>query len=272
MAIFERIGRLFRGIGGLFVDKLERGHPEALMEAARQDFRGRMAQYSTALAQLAGLADHLKLRIHAQTAKAQQIERQILANHQAGKTDAAATLAREFQDVQADIAAQSQELARTEEDYRASLQQAQALQREFQDKVRNMERHLSEVKLREAQAEAARYDELSRGGAMPVNPLNAGGLDDTTRTVEDVLARRLEASAGKARLAQDLAGAQNLSGAQNIAGAQDVSDQQTRTETEDERKALNRQSLADFLAGKGIPTTTDDQDNKPPPKKEIGPQ
>jgi hypothetical protein len=53
MAIFARIGRLFRGFLNLFVSGLEARNPEALMEAARQDFRDKMARYNTALAQMA---------------------------------------------------------------------------------------------------------------------------------------------------------------------------------------------------------------------------
>ena len=35
MAIFARIGRLFRGIASLFVSGMEERNPEALMEAAK---------------------------------------------------------------------------------------------------------------------------------------------------------------------------------------------------------------------------------------------
>ena len=38
MAVFARISRLFRGFFGLFVTGLEERNPEALMEAARQEW------------------------------------------------------------------------------------------------------------------------------------------------------------------------------------------------------------------------------------------
>ena len=47
--MFSRIGRLLRGFLGLFVSGLEEANPEALMEAARQDFRQKMVQYNLAL-------------------------------------------------------------------------------------------------------------------------------------------------------------------------------------------------------------------------------
>ena len=37
--MFWRIGRLFRGFLGLFISGIEEANPEALMEAARQEFR-----------------------------------------------------------------------------------------------------------------------------------------------------------------------------------------------------------------------------------------
>ena len=43
MAIFARLGRLVRGFFGLFISGLEEQNPEALMEAAKQDFRNKMA-------------------------------------------------------------------------------------------------------------------------------------------------------------------------------------------------------------------------------------
>jgi len=57
--MFARIGRLFRGFLGLFISGIEEANPEALMEAARQEFRGRMAQYNMALARMAGVGERL---------------------------------------------------------------------------------------------------------------------------------------------------------------------------------------------------------------------
>src|SRR5437762_310188 len=99
MAVMARIGRLFRGFLGLFVTGLEERNPEALMEAARQDFRQKMTQYNQALAQMAGVAERLKSQIKGKAARAQELERRILANHSAGNLELAGTLARELQDL-----------------------------------------------------------------------------------------------------------------------------------------------------------------------------
>jgi hypothetical protein len=47
---------------GLFISGLEERNPEALMEAARQDFRNKMAQYNMALARMAGVAEDVTER------------------------------------------------------------------------------------------------------------------------------------------------------------------------------------------------------------------
>ena len=134
MALVARLGRLFRGFLGLFISGLEERNPEALMEAARQEFRNKMAQYNMALAQMAGVAERLKNQIKNKTGRAQELERRILANHQAGNLELAGTLARELQELKADLTTDTNELQETENAYQANLRQARVSQREFEDK------------------------------------------------------------------------------------------------------------------------------------------
>ena len=245
--MFARIGRLFRGFLGLFISGIEEANPEALMEAARQEFRGRMAQYNLALAKMAGVAERLKSQVNGKASRAQDLERRILANHRAGNMDLAGTLARELQELKADLQTDSQELTETEEAYDANLRQAKLAQREFEDKVRKLEKQLSQVKIKEAQAEAA--------SALSSVAFKVGDLGDTMKTVEEVLQKRYEVSAGKARLAKDLV---------DIEGVQ---------EKENERKALEQVALAEFLASQGIQSTPASGETPPPvASKEIGPE
>jgi phage shock protein A len=244
MALFARIGRLFKGFFGLFVSGVEESNPEALMEAARQEFRDRMAQYNNALARLAGVAERLKNQIKGKTTKAQDLERRILANHRAGNLELAGSLARELQELKTDLETDTHELKETEEAYQVNLRQAQVVQKEFEDKVRRMERQLSQVKIKEAQAEAA--------GALGNVAFKVGDLGDTMKRVEEVLDKRYEASAGKARVAKDLVDSDQL------------------REKEGERKALESQALAEFLSSQGIAAPT--AGSEPAPRsKEIGP-
>lgn len=243
MAILARIGRLFKGFVNLFISGVEERNPEALMESARQEFRDRMAQYNQALARMAGVAERLKSQIKSKTIRAQDLERRIMANHSAGNLELAGSLARELQELRADLSTDTLELAETEEAYQANLRQAKVAQKEFEEKISRLDRQLSQVKIKEAQAEAA--------GALNNVAFKVGDLGDTMKTVEDVLAKRYEMSAGKARLAKDMV------------------DMNSIQEKEGERKALEQAALAEFLAGKGVATSA--PASSTPAAKEIGP-
>ena len=78
-----------------------------------------------------------------------------------------------------------------------------------------------------------------------------GDLGDTMRTVEDVLQKRYEVSAGKARVARDMV------------------DMHAVQEKESERKALEQAALAEFLASQGIAAPATGE--TPPAVKEMGP-
>jgi phage shock protein A len=244
--MFGRIGRLLRGFFGLFISGLEESNPEALMEAARQEFRTKMTQYNLALAKMAGVAERLKVQVNSKAAKAQDLERRILANHRAGNMELAGSLARELQELKADLETDSQELTESDEAYQANLRQAKVAQREFEDKVRRLEKQLSQVKVKEAQAEAA--------SALSSVAFKVGDLGDTMKTVEEVLQKRYEKSAGMARVAKDMV------------------DMDAVVEKENERKALEQVALAEFLASQGIQATPAAQTETPAATKEIGPQ
>jgi phage shock protein A len=244
--MFARIGRLFRGFLGLFISGIEEANPEALMEAARDEFRTKMVQYNLALAKMAGVAERLKTQVKSKAARAQDLERRILANHRAGNMELAGTLARELQELKNDLTTDSQELQETEEAYQANLRQAKLAQREFEDKVRKVEKQLSQVKIKEAQAEAA--------AALSNVAFKVGDLGDTLKTVDEILQKRYETSAGKARLARDMVDIDQIN------------------EKETERKALEQVALAEFLASQGIQATPASEAQPPAAAKEIGPQ
>ena len=242
--MFALIGRLFRGFVSLFVSGLEEANPEALMEAARQEFRQKMTQYNLALAKMAGVAERLKTQVKGKAARAQDLERRVLANHAAGNSELAGTLARELQELKADLTTDTQELQETEEAYQANLRQAKVAQQEFQDKIGRLEKQLSQVKIKEAQAEAAT--------ALSSVAFKVGDLGDTMKTVEDVLQKRYEVSAGKARVARDMV------------------DMHAVQEKESERKALEQAALAEFLASQGMQATPA-TGTSVPAVKEMGP-
>jgi phage shock protein A len=244
MALFARIGRLFTGFLSLFISGIEEKNPEALMEAARQEFRDKMTNYNLALARMAGVAERLKSQVKSKAAKALDLERRILANHRAGNNELAGSLARELQELKADLTVDTGELSETEEAYQANLRQAKLAQKEFEEKVRRLETQLSQVKVKEAQAEAAT--------ALSSVAFKVGDLGDTMKTVEEILQKRYEVSAGKARVAKDMVNMEHIQ------------------EKENERKALEQAALAEFLAGQGISAAPATETAAS--QKEIGPK
>ena len=244
MALFARIGRLFTGFHSLFISGIEEQNPEALMEAARQEFRQKMTNYNLALARMAGVAERLKSQVKMKATRAQDLERRILANHRAGNMELAGSLARELQELKADLTTDTGELTETEEAYQANLRQAKVAQKDFEDKIRRLETQLSQVKIKEAQAEAAT--------ALSSVAFNVGDLGDTMKTVEEVLQKRYEVSAGKARVAKDMVNMEHVQ------------------EKENERKALEQNALAEFLASQGISTAPATEGAAS--QKEIGPK
>jgi hypothetical protein len=158
----------------------------------------------------------------------------------------AGTLARELQELKSDLTTDTAELKETEEAYDANLRQAKLAQREFEDKVRRVEKQLSQVKIKEAQAEAA--------AALSNVAFKVGDLGDTMKTVEEILSKRYEVSAGKARVARDMV------------------DMDTVVEKENERKALEQVALAEFLASQGVQATPAAESQTPAAAREIGPK
>jgi hypothetical protein len=135
-------------------------------------------------------------------------------------------------------------LKETEDAYQANLRQAKMAQKEFEEKIRRLDKQLSQVKIKEAQAEAA--------SALGNVAFKVGDMGDTMKTVEEVLAKRYEVSAGKARVAKDIVDLDQL------------------REKESERKALEQNALAEFLASQGIQAPAATQ-SAPVMNKEIGP-
>ena len=112
--------------------------------------------------------------------------------------------------------------------------------------MRRVEKQLSQVKIKEAQAEAA--------AALSNVAFKVGDLGDTMKTVEDILEKRYEVSAGKARVARDMVDVEKIE------------------EKENERKALEQVALAEFLASQGIQATPAAETQAPATTKEIGPE
>jgi len=155
MSVFTRFKTLVRGFIGLFITTVEQQNPEALLDAAKQGFLAKLAQYNQALVQLAAAAERIKTHLQSKTIRATGLERRIIANHKSGNIDLAGSLARELQEVQKDIEQSAQELKETEAAYENNIANAKLARKDFDGKVQRFERQISRVKMKEAEAEAA---------------------------------------------------------------------------------------------------------------------
>ena len=227
MDLLRRFLRLARGFLGLFIGDLEEQSPEALLEAAKQDYRQRATQYHQSLAQIAGVGERLKLQIEDKVAKSKILDQRIRANLKAGNTELAGALARELKDLKSEIEVDVHEFRETEEAYQSNLKSIKLVQHDFTAKVKRLERQLDRTKVKEAQAEAV-------SGLSGVS-FSIADLGDTLKGVEDLLEKKLETSAGKLRLVRDLAAGGGLE------------------EAESERRVIEQQALADFMAHRGLP-------------------
>ncbi|MEI7751162.1 MAG: PspA/IM30 family protein [Candidatus Omnitrophota bacterium] len=247
MGLFARVSRFFKGFVSLFISGLEEQNPEVLFEASKQEFREKMIQYNQALARIAGIAERLKLQINSKTQKAKVLEQRIMANYKAGNAELAGSLARELQELKTDLEHDSQELKDAEASYQSNLQSVKISQKEFEAKVRKLETQINQVRIKEAQAEAA--------AALNNVAFKVGDTGDTFKEVEEILNKKYEKAAGKARVTQDLAQTEKIK------------------EKESEMKALDQVALAEFLAGQGVQIEQPPANpSKPSLQKEIGPQ
>lgn len=228
MDLLRRFLRLARGILGLFIGDLEEQSPEALLETAKQDYSGRVAQYHQSLARIAGVGERLKLQIEDKVAKSKILDQRILANLKAGNSELAGALARELKDLKSDLEVDVHEFRETEEAYQSNLKSVKLVQHDFAQKVKRLERQLDRAQVKEAQAEAV-------SGLSGVS-FRIADLGDTLKGVEDLLEKKLETSAGKLRLVRDLAAGDGLE------------------EAESERRVIEQQALTDFMAHRGLPS------------------
>ena len=156
-----------------------------------------MTQYNLALAKMAGVAERLKAQVKGKAARAQDLERRILANHRAGNMELAGTLARELQELKADLTTDTAGAARRPKRPTRSTC-ARRRSRSRSSRTRSASSRSSSRRSR------SRKRRPKRPTALSSVAFKVGDLGDTMKTVEEILQKRYEVSAGKARVAKDM--------------------------------------------------------------------
>ncbi|MBI3099079.1 MAG: PspA/IM30 family protein [Planctomycetes bacterium] len=226
--MFSRIANLIRGFFSLFISGIEREHPEALLEAAQEDFRAKMAQARDALANSAGLVSKLQGQIRDQQSQITQITARITANVKAGNTAVAGELALRLSTLKADLARNQEQLKIAEQSYQTAVKQVSMAQTEFQKKMEQLKTKLNQAKINEALAAAT--------SASANMSFKIGDLGDSLGRVDEILTDRVAKAEGKVRATGDLVAAQSVELGMK----------------EEEQKALADQALAEFMASQGL--------------------
>ena len=242
--MFDRLRNLFVGFMSLFIRGLELSNPEALLEAERERLRKAVGLYNQNLAKQAGFVERLRAQTAVLKKQVAELTASTTANLKAGNRDVAANLALDLKRLNEQLEENARQEKEAEEMYQGYLQQRDIVIREAREKIQSLGRQISQVQMKEAQAELSRI--------ATSTPMSIGDSGDTLKRVEEGLQERYEKAAGTVRVAKDSILAPDLK-------MKDA-----------ERKALAEQALAEFAATMGIPA--EPAGERPAPvEKTMGP-
>lgn len=193
--MLARLAKLLQGLLSRFIAGAERRHPEALLEAEKENLRRQIAEYNQGLATHAGLCERLMAHTRRLEDEERDLHPRIAAHLRAGNRDAAAQLALRLQNVGREL-----------EQYRGQLQQAEATYRELLDArdvaVEAARARLDDLRVRldglRLQRATAEMNEMAAGLVSSL-----GGSGDTLSRLHEMIERERQQAAGRGRVARD---------------------------------------------------------------------
>lgn len=245
MGFWARLAKVFKGFGALFIRKIEKENPRALLEAEIVAFNEAVADYNKNLAKQAGLVERLKNQVARQKKELEALKARITANYTAGNIELAGRLALQAKQLQAQLAENEVQLKDGEEMYANLTRQRNVYVREAQAKIGDIKQKLSQAEMAEAQAKLA---EMATTTAFDM-----AGSGATLERIETDLDERIAEAKGKARVSLD-----------STANGE-------WTMKEGEEKALEQQALAEFAAAMGLGAPAGTTAAPVPPTRELGP-
>jgi phage shock protein A len=228
--MFRRIATLFKGFMSLFVSGIEREHPEAILEAEKENLRVQIAKYNQGLASHAALCEQLNAQIRRGEAEEQELRAKATANLRAGNKELAGQYALRLQTVSSELAENRKQLDASEATSRELIKARDVSVKAARDKINSLKRSIDDMKIKKAQAELT---EMASGMISEI-----GGSGDNLNRLQEVVEEERNKAAGRARVAKD---------------SLDTSGIQMK---EAEQTALADQALADFAAREGIALDT----------------
>jgi len=228
--MFNRLYRLLRGAFGILLGRLEQKHPEALLETERENLRKQMAQYNQGLAANAGLCERLITQVKALEKDENGLRAKTTALVRTGHREMAGSFAVRLQAVRQGLQRSRADLEQAEETYRQLIQARDVAIQNAQSRIEALRWMLDDLKIRRATAELT---EMASGLVSRV-----GGAGDTLTRLQQLVEQERDKAAGKVRIARDTLNSGGIA------------------LQEGERKALEEQALADFVAAEGIGNDT----------------
>jgi phage shock protein A len=246
--MFRRIANLFRGFFGLFISKIERRHPEALLEVEKENLRKQVAQFNQGLASHGAMCERLMQQTKKLEAEEREIRAKTAANLQVGNRDVAAQYALRLQTITRELTENRAQLEQAEATYQNLVKARDVAVQAAQAKIQALKHSIDDLKVKRAMGE---LNEMAAGMVTSV-----GGSGDTLDRLQSMVEEERHKAAGKARVARD---------------ALYMGDVQLK---ELEQKALADQALADFAAREGIaltPSSAPAQQDGQPASRSMGP-
>jgi phage shock protein A len=243
--MFGRIAKLFQGFLSLFVSGIERQHPEALLEAEKENLRAQIAKYNTGLAAHAGLCESLMAQVKRLEKDEVDLRAKASANLRAGNRELAGQYALRLQATTRELTDNRAQLVQAETTYKELLNARDVSVTAARQKIDSLKRSLSDLKINQAQAELA---EMASGMISSI-----GGSGDTLSRLQEMVDEERNKAAGRARVARDSIDTTEIK------------------MVESEQKALADQALADFAAREGIVLESAAEVATEAPEKTMGP-
>jgi phage shock protein A len=224
--LLARIGNLFKGFASLFVSKIERKNPEALLELEKENLRKQMAQYNQGLASHAGMCERLMSQVRKLEVEERDLRAKTSAHLKAGNRSAAGQYALRLQTVERELEENRTQLAQAETTYKDLVKARDIAIGAAKAKIESLKGAIQDMRMKQAMAE---MNEMAAGMVAEV-----GGSGDTLNRLTEMVEEERTQAAGRARVARD---------------AMDMGQINLK---EAEQSALADQALADFAAKSGM--------------------
>ena len=215
-----------KGFFSIFIGGIEKKNPEALLEVEKENLRKQISEFNKGLANHAGLVERLISRVKKLDKEEEQLKAKATALLKAGQREAAAKVALDFKNIQAEHDDIKTQLEDAELRYKELVNARDVSVKAAKSKIEELRRGIDDMKVQKAVAE---LNEMASGMVGSI-----GGSGDNLNRLSEIVEEERTKAAGRARVAKD---------------SLDLTDIKVQ---EAEQDALAEMALADFAAQAGI--------------------